>query len=84
MKNEDKTKVQLLSELTELHQRLAKLEAEKNDGKRIETTHALEKSERLYRMLAENVSDVTWTMDMNLRLTYISLSVTRLLGSTSP
>ena len=80
MKDEDKTEAQLLSELTELRQRVAKLEAEKNDRKRIEATHALVRSERLYRMLAENVSDVIWTTDMNLRLTYISPSVTRLLG----
>ena len=80
MKDEEKTEVQLLTELTELRQQLAKLETEKNDRKRIEATHALEKSERLYRMLAENVSDVIWIMDMNLRLTYISPSVTRLLG----
>ena len=72
MKDEDKTKEQLLSELIERRQRVAKLEAEKNDRKRIEATQALEGSESLYRMLAENVSDVIWTMDMNLRLTYIS------------
>jgi PAS domain S-box-containing protein len=39
-------------------------------------------SERAYRLLAENVSDVIWVTDMALRLTYISPSVTRLLGYT--
>lgn len=41
---------------------------------------ALEKSERLYRLLAENVSDVIWTADLNLRLTYVSPSVKFLRG----
>jgi PAS domain S-box-containing protein len=41
---------------------------------------ALWESERRYRLLAENVTDVIWTTDMNLRPTYLSPSITRLLG----
>jgi PAS domain S-box-containing protein len=41
---------------------------------------ALLESERLYRLLAENVTDVIWVTDMNMRLTYITPSVTFLLG----
>jgi PAS domain S-box-containing protein len=41
---------------------------------------ALRESERLYRLLAENVTDVIWTMDTNLRTTHISPSVTHLRG----
>ncbi len=44
---------------------------------------ALQESERLYRLLAENVSDVIWTADLNLRLTYVSPSVKFLRGFTS-
>lgn len=40
----------------------------------------VEKSERRYRLLADNASDVIWTMDMNLRYTYISPSVMRMRG----
>jgi len=40
----------------------------------------LQDSERRYRLLAENVTDVIWTTDMNLNLTYISPSVTHLMG----
>ena len=39
-------------------------------------------SEERYRMLAENMSDTVWLMDMSLRTTYISPSVTRQRGFT--
>ncbi len=39
-------------------------------------------SEERYRMLAENMSDTVWLMDLSLRTTYISPSVTRLRGFT--
>lgn len=40
----------------------------------------IEASERKYRLLAENVSDIIFTMDMNLSFTYISPSISHLLG----
>lgn len=43
----------------------------------------LEVSESKYRLLAENISDVIWTMSLNdLRFTYMSPSVEKLLGYT--
>ncbi|MGZ6346635.1 MAG: PAS domain S-box protein, partial [Anaerolineales bacterium] len=39
-------------------------------------------SEERYRMLAENMSDTVWLMDMSLRTTYASPSVSRLRGFT--
>lgn len=41
---------------------------------------ALRKSERQYRLLAENLMDVIFTMDMNLNYTYISSSITNMTG----
>jgi PAS domain S-box-containing protein len=41
---------------------------------------ALRISENRYCLLAENVTDIIWTMDMNQRFTFLTPSVTRVLG----
>lgn len=41
---------------------------------------ALRASERHYRLLADSVADVIWTVDLGLRFSYISPSITRMVG----
>jgi PAS domain S-box-containing protein len=61
----------------------SKLTVYNNVTEIIESREALRESEKKYRLLAENVSDVLWIMDMNtLRFTYVSPAVCTLLGYT--
>ncbi|MEE9910159.1 MAG: PAS domain S-box protein [Deltaproteobacteria bacterium] len=48
-----------------------------------DTGNASEASGKLYRLLAENMSDVVWTMDVAFQQTYISPSVEQLRGYTA-
>ncbi len=60
--------------------KMAAVFTEITNRKKIEK--ALEDSEQSYRLIAENVADVIWTMDMNFRFTFISPSIFQLRGYT--
>ena len=63
---------------TELARANKGLRAEVAERKRAE--QELRDSEKRYRVMAENATEVIWTIDANLRATYVSPSVTRLRG----
>jgi PAS domain S-box-containing protein len=63
--------------LAEINQELHR---EVSDRRRVE--EALRESEEKYRLIAENTADVISVLDMGLRFTYISPSITRLRGLT--
>lgn len=50
------------------------------DRKRAEV--ALRKSEESYRFLTENMNDIVWTQDMNLKTIYVTPSIQKVLGFT--
>lgn len=49
---------------------------------RKKTEEALRKSEEQYRLLADHMKDQVWIMDFNLKVSYVSPSVEKLLGYT--
>jgi PAS domain S-box-containing protein len=82
MKDEYKTKRQLISELQELRERLSRCESAETqpisgNGK---IEESLRKSEERFRALTESTSDWIWETDKDGRYTYASPRIEELLG----
>ena len=78
MKNRDKTKIQLIHEVTELNQRIAELE-------KLETQHnqaeeALRQSEEKYRTILESIEEGYYEVDLVGNFTFFNDSMCQLLG----
>lgn len=51
-----------------------------DDTRRVEVETRLRRQEERYRLLAENILDVIWRMDLEMRFTYVNQAVQNLLG----
>jgi two-component system cell cycle sensor histidine kinase/response regulator CckA len=76
MKDDDKTRKQLIAELAEMRRRIAELEESEAEGERCAL--AMEQSEGRYRFVTGHVGDFIWQLDLDFRFTFVSGSVRRL------
>ena len=84
MREKDKSEEQLISELTILRQRVADLEKDLSERKRVD--EVLQKSETKFRMLVEKMPDAVTYMhavDENSSLLYASPQVEKIVGYTA-
>ena len=84
MKDEAKTKAQLIAELTALHQRVAELEAVEAERKQAE--QQLAESEQRYRIISDLTSDYAyafhWGSNNRFELAWATDAFTRITGFT--
>ena len=78
MKNGDRTKEQLMSELMELRRRNAELEASEIERKRVEV--GLRESKSRFKGIADAIGDILWEVDRNAAFTFCSKSVEGIWG----
>ncbi len=76
----DKLEEMVKARTLELAERNCQLKKEIAERKKVESS--LRESEALYRLLTTNANDIIFTMDLDLRFTFISPSVSRIRGFT--
>ncbi len=74
-------KAELIEEIQALRRRISEMKAQK--AQHVQVERALQESEDMYSLLAENVSDVIWTTDAKMHYTFISPSVKHVRGYTA-
>jgi PAS domain S-box-containing protein len=82
MKDENKTKEQLINELAEMRQRIAELEASETERKRAE--EALTEERNLLRTLIDNLPDYIYVKDTESRFVLGNIAAVREVGATTP
>src|SRR5512139_1806536 len=78
MEDENKTKEQLMNELTAIHQRVAELEKSENDHKLAE--EALRESEEMFRLFMEHSPIYVFFKDEQIRSMQLSKNYEKMLG----
>lgn len=81
MKDQSKTKAQLIAELKEIRQRVSELEWSESALK--QAKQDFHESEKLFHLIAKHAEDIIWTTNLDLHLTYFSPSFERALGYTA-
>ena len=82
MKEENKTKEQLISELMELRQRIAELKA--SEAKRKRAEEALDEERNMLRIVIDNLPDYIYVKDAEFRYVVSNGAHMRFLGVTAP
>jgi PAS domain S-box-containing protein len=75
--------LEVMGKLIPYEGRTVRVASVRNISERKRQEEALRQSEERYRLLAENVHDVIWTMDLDLNYTYMSPSVLEQRGFTT-
>jgi len=78
MKNSEKTKEQLITEIAELQKRNKELEI--SDIARMQKEQILRESETKYRLLVESSTDMLFTVDLKGRFLFVNNAFKKCLG----
>ncbi len=55
----------------------------RDSTEKVKTRRSIEENERHLRLITDNIRDIIWTMDFNLKYTYLSPSILRMTGFTA-